>query len=194
LAAITRELAKLKNQGKKNTNAWLELKAQQAEEIAAINDLKKANDDRNRAFQELSFSFLTTQQGFAANLLGNLLPIGAIGGTVAGNLAARGGGGGGGGAGGNFGQPGGPQPGGGVIPGMPLTPGGRGRSPGADAAATAAAKEAGSPAGPTRGQQSVELDLLRQILVAIRHLSQATKHPENKAAHRRSNAALETHH
>ena len=42
---ITKELSRLKNAGKRNTIAWLELKAQQAEEIAAIKDLQEQDEE-----------------------------------------------------------------------------------------------------------------------------------------------------
>lgn len=74
---ITKELVRLKNAGKKNTVAWLELKAQQAEEIAAINDLAnqaKTEGQSGQTAQQFFFEQLQAQQGFAANLLGNLIP------------------------------------------------------------------------------------------------------------------------
>lgn len=77
LALITKELVKLKNAGKKNTLAWLELKAQQQEEIAAIKDLANLDkEDGKSARQQVAeffFSQLQAQQGFAANLMGNLI-------------------------------------------------------------------------------------------------------------------------
>lgn len=77
LALITKELVKLKNAGKKNTLAWLELKAQQQEEIAAIKELANLDkEDGKSARQQVAeffFSQLQAQQGFAANLMGNLI-------------------------------------------------------------------------------------------------------------------------
>lgn len=84
LALISKELAKLKNAGKKNTLEWLELKAQQAEEAAAIRDLQGQTKEKNNAFANLAFEFLQKQQGFAANLLGNLIPGFATAGLVGG--------------------------------------------------------------------------------------------------------------
>lgn len=88
LALITKELVKLKNAGKKNTLAWLELKAQQAEEAAAIRDLEKQTKDKNDATKSAFFTFLQSQQGFAANLLGNLIPGFATRGLVGGSSDA----------------------------------------------------------------------------------------------------------
>jgi TP901 family phage tail tape measure protein len=74
---ISKELAKLKNAGKKNTKQWLELKAQLAEENAAIRELEKQDKtDTKTARQsaaEFFFEQLQAQQGFASNLLGNLI-------------------------------------------------------------------------------------------------------------------------
>ena len=70
---ISKELARLKNAGKKNTLAWLELKAQQAEEIAAINELSNQQKTDGKSAQQFFFEQLQAQQGFAANLLGNLI-------------------------------------------------------------------------------------------------------------------------
>ena len=74
---ISKELARLKNAGKKNTREWLELKAQMAEENAAIRDLEnQQKTDGKSARQEAAeflFSQLQAQQGFAANLMGNLI-------------------------------------------------------------------------------------------------------------------------
>ena len=82
LAAITKELVKLKNEGKKGTIAWLELKAQQAEEIAAMNEVSSQQKDEGGAAQKFFFEQLQAQQGFAANLLGNLIPAGMTAGLV----------------------------------------------------------------------------------------------------------------
>lgn len=54
------------------------------QEKAAIKELRKANKDRSDALRSLEFEFLQTQAGFAANLLGNLLPTSAVAGTVGG--------------------------------------------------------------------------------------------------------------
>jgi hypothetical protein len=58
-----------------------------AQEIKDLNDLKGTTKDRGKAFKTAAFEFLQTQQGFAANLLGNLLPSGATAGTVGGGAA-----------------------------------------------------------------------------------------------------------
>lgn len=61
---------------------WKRLTLAIDQEKASIAALKGANDQKNAALKALEFSFLQTQSGFAANLLGNLLPTGAVAGTV----------------------------------------------------------------------------------------------------------------
>jgi TP901 family phage tail tape measure protein len=70
------------------TLAWKKLQLQIEQEKAAIRDLKKADKARADELKSLEFQFLQTQTGFVANLLGNLLPIGAVAGTVGGSTAA----------------------------------------------------------------------------------------------------------
>ena len=85
LKAHQRLLKFLEDRIKHTTAGTVERKRLQLaieQEKAAIKDLKKANDDKNNALQQLEFSFLQTQAGFAANLLGNLLPAGSVAGTV----------------------------------------------------------------------------------------------------------------
>jgi len=67
---------------KENRNEIARIR-KEIEEIQA--ESKKTGD----AFKALTFQFLQTQQGFAANLLGNLIPLGATAGLV-GNVSAVG--------------------------------------------------------------------------------------------------------
>jgi TP901 family phage tail tape measure protein len=90
IRARQRLLAELKKEikeVKRGTNEWKRLRNAIAEEQAAIRELKGQTRDRNREFRELTFQFLQMQQGFAANLLGNLIPGEATGGLV-GNVSA----------------------------------------------------------------------------------------------------------
>jgi TP901 family phage tail tape measure protein len=85
IRARQRLLAELKKEikeVKRGTNEWKRLRNAIAEEQAAIRELKGQTKDRNREFRELTFQFLQMQQGFAANLLGNLIPLGATAGLV----------------------------------------------------------------------------------------------------------------
>lgn len=72
---------------KRGTADWKELRNAIAEQKEEIKKLKGESEDRGKAFAELTFSFLQQQQGFAANLLGNLIPSGATGGLVGGTTA-----------------------------------------------------------------------------------------------------------
>ena len=70
---------------KKGTNAWKELRNAIAEQQQAIKDAQEQNKQTGQTVQQSQFSFLQTQQGFAANLLGNLIPGFATGGLVGGS-------------------------------------------------------------------------------------------------------------
>jgi TP901 family phage tail tape measure protein len=82
LAETRRKHAKAK--GIERKRLLLELRREEAE----LRELRGEAEKRNRAAQELAFEFLTAQQGFAANLLGNLIPGGATGGLVGGGSSA----------------------------------------------------------------------------------------------------------
>lgn len=181
LELITKELVKLKNAGKKNTLAWLELKLAQVEEIAAINDLTKTQKDRHNAFGALAFQFLQLQSGFAANLLGNLIPGGATGGLVGGT-----------GFGGNIGtfqptttgplgadgQTRGPS----GLPGIDPLTGRPVRESGGVSVSGRVARDTGSAGiqGPTKSQAARTNFLLQQMLVLLRDIKRGQGHPEAK--------------
>lgn len=65
------------------------LRLELAQAQKELEDLRKQEKKRGDAFKELTFQFLQTQQGFAANLLGNLIPQGATAGLV-GNVSPGG--------------------------------------------------------------------------------------------------------
>jgi len=66
-----KERIRATREGSLQRKRWLlELRRAQAE----LRDLKKEAVKTKNAFAELSFEFLTAQQGFAANLFGNLIP------------------------------------------------------------------------------------------------------------------------
>lgn len=88
VAARLRLIALLKKQQaavKKGTLEWRRLRNEIAEQQAAIKEAQgqaqDGNDEGNRA-AEFFFEQLQAQQGFAANLLGNLIPRDATGGLV----------------------------------------------------------------------------------------------------------------
>jgi TP901 family phage tail tape measure protein len=163
LAQITKELVKAKKQYGKNSVQWLELRAAQVEEIARIKELEGTTKEKGNAFRELTFQFLQTQQGFASNLLGNLIPGFATGGLVGGSS-------GGGGGGGIAGAIRGVDP----LTGRPLGESGR---PG-----TGLEKESaiagGKDRGVSSGQGSTQIQLLRGILRALQNLNGRASHPE----------------
>jgi hypothetical protein len=61
-----------------------------AQRNAALKDVKETVEDTGKKFKELTFAFLQTQAGFAANLLGNLIPGGKTGGLVGGQTGQPG--------------------------------------------------------------------------------------------------------
>lgn len=88
IAQIRREIKVLHLQG----NALKEKRNEIARINKEIEDLRKEDEEaqnKGKSFARMTFEFLQTQQGFAANLLGNLIPSGATGGLV-GNVSSSG--------------------------------------------------------------------------------------------------------
>jgi len=152
-------------------------------------DIKKQTEKTKNSFDAMAFEFLTTQQGFAANLLGNLLPMGALGGTVGGTatqspapVVAPGAVGGGTSLGAVTGAVVGANVQGIHLPhGAAVATGPQGpiASPDhhiANAAAIAAARERGA----TQSQASRMIALLGAIAGELALLNRRTKHPEAK--------------
>jgi hypothetical protein len=178
LAAITRELSKLKNAGKKNTLAWWELKVQQAEEQKAINELTAQTKEKNKAQASLMFAFLQAQQGFAANLLGNLIGGGLTGGLV-GNVSP-------------VASPAAAQKGG----GLPSWIGQKDPATATQAINTGLVEQgqisAGAKLGVSRGQGSTQTELLRAILQALNDIKRGAGFPGAQYQRRRQSAAMDT--
>jgi TP901 family phage tail tape measure protein len=86
--ALIRALRKAQAEETRGSQAWKDYRNRIAQTTAEIKELQKEKKKENRAAQELAFEFLTAQQGFAANLLGNLIPGGATGGLVGGGSSA----------------------------------------------------------------------------------------------------------
>lgn len=222
IANLLKEINQIKKQKKltiEQKNHLKELRNAVAEQVAAIKELKKEQDNVNKANADLAFAFLTTQQGFAANLLGNLLPSGAVGHTVADHLASGGsaktssGGGssptrvlpgarpGPAGPGGHERAHAGPSGGGGggTVASFPDDLG-IGASTGKGASPTAALSEAerlaraGRTGGFTAAQAATLVALMRQVVHLLAALDTKAKHPENKRQHAQTNASLDTHH
>ena len=72
---------------KKGTVAYKEIRNAIAEQNKAIADITAEKRKQGQSFAQASFEFLQAQQGFAANLLGNLIPSGATGGLVGGGVS-----------------------------------------------------------------------------------------------------------
>lgn len=162
---------------KGNTNKIKELRNEIARQRQAIKEATDEQNKKNQARDAFNFSFLQTQAGFAANLLGNLIPLGATGGLVGGTSGKN-----------TSVFPTVPENTStssdsaiGIDPltGRPLRESGGQRSP-ADSLRTSAGTAAG---GPSRGGQNVEIHLLRQILRTLHDIYRGTGHPE--AHHRR---------
>jgi TP901 family phage tail tape measure protein len=156
----------------KNTLLYKQLRNEIAREKEAIDDLKGEQDDATsaaRSFAQATFEFLQAQQGFAANLLGNLIPRAATAGLVGGSAAAP------------LVSPQGAEtlnrPG--VVPvdfGLRAQQG---------------IAEARSQGGPTSGQAQTTNGLLSRILKELVDLNQADKTPEATRQKRRANAAMD---
>lgn len=164
-------LRKLQAETKKGSVEWRRYRNAIAEQQKAIDEATKKTKDRNRSAEALFFEFLQRQQGFAANLLGNVIPLNFTGGLV-GNTSPTTAGGSAGGAG---------------LPGGPIE-GAAARRVDADLGAAGAA---GGPPGPTRGQGASQIELLRQILRTLREIQGGRAHPEARSNHQRGGATMD---
>jgi hypothetical protein len=70
------------------TVRYKEIRNQIAEQNKAIADITAEKKKQNNSFAQASFEFLQAQQGFASNLLGNLIPSGSTAGLVGGGSVA----------------------------------------------------------------------------------------------------------
>jgi len=141
------------------SNQYKRIRLEIARERKALAELKDEAKERNNDFRELSFEFLQTQQGFAANLLGNLIPVGATAGLV-GNVSASG------------------TAGGGVFPGTtePFVGPGTPSQGISDQAAITSSK------GSTAGQMSRLINVNNMMLHELRAIRTGNGHPEVKHA------------
>ena len=161
LQAQQRALVKEKGQRAKNTAEYKNLRNQIAQEKKAIAELRDEQKEASAEAQKLIFEFLQTQQGFAANLLGNLIPTNATEGLVGGSAA------------------------GGGAAGSPI------RDPGQGVAQARALAQARTQTVPTAGQANTEIDVLRQILRELRHFNKGYSHPEAKNERQSRNSAMD---
>ncbi len=128
-----------------------------AQQRKAIDDLRKEQAKKNEASRQLQFEFLQAQQGFAANILSNLLPTSAVAGTVGGGAISTAT---------NIGP--GPAD-------FATAAHQRGRPIG-DLTSTSATT--GGPAGVTSGQFSALLHIARAQLVVLQRLAGVSASPE----------------
>jgi len=133
-----------------------------AQREQALRELTAQQKKTTNAGAELAFSFLQAQQGFAANLLGNLIPGGLTGGLV-------------GGSGGSSGP----------------SPGLRQVSGGFEDPARGLSQQTGRDSGPRASQASTTNHLLQLILRALENLNSRTTHPESRYNRHLQKAAMD---
>jgi TP901 family phage tail tape measure protein len=157
---------------KGNTLKIKELRNEIARQKAAIKEAQGEAEDRNNAFKSLLFTFLQAQQGFAANLLTNLIPGGSTGGLVGGTTAG--------------GRPNGPTLADVVSPSGKIDFLQQAREEGGGVGGNIATRAAvaDGAGGPTKGGQSRELLLLERILQTLDAIRRGTSSPE--AAYQRA--------
>lgn len=198
IAARERFIAQLKReqaQYKRGTLEWKRLQLEIINQQKAIDEVKGAQKDYNNSYQTMMFEFLQAQQGFAANLLGNLIP-GSLTGLVGTGIPI-----------------GGTKPGAGVTAataaisgidpktGRPLGESGRGAPkvglPGGSlvpggSVASAISKQSQISAGqlgPSRGQASDQIHLLRQIVHLLKEIKRGSDFPEARGQSARAASA-----
>ena len=135
-----------------------------AEQRAEIKKLKGDVDQRRKDLEALEFSFLQTQSGFVANLLSNLLPQGAVAGTVGGGAINT------------------PT----AIPSPERT-----RPPDVGAGVTAEAAKT-STRGASSGQMSALITINRGMLAVLQRIAGQRTHPEATNQRHRQSVELDT--
>lgn len=182
IANLQKEAAALRAQKRltlEQKNRLKEIRNEIAEQRKALQEI---TNERRKMFAEMSFAFLTTQQGFAANLLSNLLPGGAVGGTLGGTTNAPGG------------------RAGSAAAGAREIPMGIRRAEEMDARRTrvnAMLEErtrqmrAEAAGGFTPAQAATLIHLTRQMVKLLGGIEGTTKHPEAKRSSNRNNAAMD---
>lgn len=178
---LQKELNALNQQKKLTIEQKNRIKEIRNEIAAQRKALQEITEDRRRIFAELSFAFLTTQQGFAANLLGNLLPFSAIGGTLGGNANPAT-------VGGSKAPPSVVPPGGrGLFPeGRP-----RGQNPEDRLQENQRIRDAQAQGGFTAAQAATLIHLTKQIVQLLGGIDTKGKHPEARRAQRAGSAVMD---
>jgi TP901 family phage tail tape measure protein len=182
---LIKELQAEQRRVRRGTLEWKRLRNAIAEQRQAIRDLKGEAED---LFHEMSFEFLTRQQGFAATVMSNLLAPFSVSGAVGGiagptTLALPGQSGSAISAdvfGGGLGAL--------IQTGLKNRPGrGPGEALGDAAAAAAAGERGGTPA-----QFATIIRLLTEISHALNAQNQRGRHPEAKHSARHGGASMDT--
>jgi hypothetical protein len=165
---------------------WKRLTLAIEQEKAAIKEAQKATKARADALKALEFQFLQTQTGFVANLLGNLLPVGAVAGTVGGGATTTA----------TAASP--------TIPAAGFATAVHQRPtvvPPADFATAAHRRGrvnaatttgAGGPAGASFGQMSVLITIARAQLAVLQSVTGKRSHPEANVQRAAQHAAMDT--
>jgi TP901 family phage tail tape measure protein len=167
---IIRALKKQQSLVKRRSVEWKRLQLEIEQERAAIRDARNATSasgSEGASFSQQAFSFLTTQQGFFANVSSNVFPGGTAGGAVGGSSTT----------GGGIGR----------IPQSAL----KVSSPFRPKTALAEA-ELDRKTGMTQAQASVLIHLQRQTLKALQDLHRGAGHPELRKATARGGASMDT--
>ena len=176
IAALERQIRATRAGSLQRKRLILALRQQQKE----LRDLQKERAKTTDEFKKLAFQFLTTQQGFAANLFGNLIGPASSGGLV-GNTST--GPTGPTGTGGRQGAGGGPQ----KVLSQAAAP-----SP-AQAVSEASDKaDARGGGGITRGQAATLVHLMRRQLKILTDIHKDQGHPEARTRRVQQRTSTET--
>jgi hypothetical protein len=147
------------------------------EEAAQLDSYRVDLAQRNKALRELTkttkdtskaqFEFLQTQAGFAANLLGNLIPLGATSGLVGGSTGTT------------------------STATFPTV-----KTTAQKSVQDSVQKSSALPSGPSLSGQARQTHLLNQILLALLNIYRGTGHPEAHHRRRTNPSAmdLDNHH
>ena len=163
-----------------------ELRNEIARQKQAIKDLQKETEDRNDSFKQFLFESLQAEAGFAANLLNNVVPIGALAGTVGQTLGSTTGAALeriGGAAATGVGNLGVTEFSGGFRPFR--------ESGGPDGRGKTSLAIGDSKAGPTKGGQNREISLLVEIRNLLKKIQSGEANPESNRHRRTQNSSLD---
>lgn len=193
IKSLNAEAEALRAVKKKSIEQRNRLKEIRNEIAAQRKELQEITQDRKKMFAEMSFAFLTTQQGFFANVAGNLLPgfatIGAVGaGPFGGGPGLSGGSSGSAGRGGSniaagLASFGGAQ--------AAAAVGARGFGPQDALDEGSRRAQANASGGFTAAQASTLIHLTHQIVKLLGGVESRTRHPEAKNSARSGGSSMD---